>query len=222
MEKKTAILTGANSGIGEAITKTLSDDGWRVIGLTRQDCDLSDLAAVEQLANKLKDEVPIINALIHVAGVYHSHDEAFGQRDLEDYSPEWITATMNVGVTSLMILASRLLPNIAKDGAVIGVSGTFEFSPSGWLPYYTSKRALEDFLVGLAADYKSGPRVYGVSPSDTITPAYTKFFPEDAKNAQPATSVSLLVAHLLEGDSPYHNGDIVVVKHKKAAKGFHL
>jgi NAD(P)-dependent dehydrogenase (short-subunit alcohol dehydrogenase family) len=90
------------------------------------------------------------------------------------------------------------------------------------LPYYTSKRALEDFLTGLAEDYKSGPRVYGISPSDTNTPAYATFFPDDAKDAQPPNSISVLVDHLISGESPYHSGDIIVVKHKKAAKGFHL
>ena len=221
-EQKTAVVTGANSGIGEAIVKTLSDAGWKVVGLTRQDCDLSDMAAVGQLGDKLKEELPVIDALIHVAGVYHDESEAFVHRDLEDYSLEQIVLTMNVGVTSIMVLAAKLLPNIAKDGVVIGITGTFEAGASGWLPYYTGKRALEDFLIGLADDYKSGPLVYGISPSDTATPAYTKFFPDDAKRAQPANSISLLVDHIITGKSPYHSGDIIAVKHKKAAKAFHV
>lgn len=222
VHKKTAIVTGASSGIGKAVVRTFTEAGWNVVGLTSKDCDLSDLVATADLADKLRNEVPIVDALVHVAGVYHDKDEAFVHRDLEDYSPEWITAIMNVGVTSIMVLTSRLLPNIAKDGMVIGISGTFEGGASGWLPYYTSKRALEDFLVGLAQDYKSGPSVYGIAPSDTATPAYHKFFPDDVKNAQPANSVSLLVEHIVTGESPYHSGDIIVVKHKKAAKGFHL
>lgn len=205
--KKTAIITGANSGIGEAIVHTLSDAGWNVVGLTRDDCDLSDLKATAELVEKLRQEVPVIDVLIHAAGVYHSQNETQYHRDLEDYDPEWIAATMNVSVTSFMVLAGGLLPNMAKDGAVIGIGGTFEAGASGWLPYYTSKRALEDFLTGLAEDYKSGPRVYGISPFDTT----------DA-----AENVSLLVDHLISGESPYHSGDIIVVKHKKAAKGFHI
>jgi NAD(P)-dependent dehydrogenase (short-subunit alcohol dehydrogenase family) len=221
-DTKMAVITGANSGIGEAIVKTLMDAGWQVMGLTRADCDLADLAAVEEVGNRLKDELPVIDALIHVAGVYHDDADAPMHRDLEDCSPEQIAETMNVGVTSFMVLAARLLPNVAKDGVVIGISGTFENGASGWLPYYTSKRALEDFLVGLAEDYKSGPWVYGISPSDTNTPAYAKHFPESAKDAQPPNSISLLVEHLISGQSPYNSGDIVVVKHKKAAKGFHF
>jgi NAD(P)-dependent dehydrogenase (short-subunit alcohol dehydrogenase family) len=221
--RKVAIVTGASSGIGEAIVQTLTDGGWEVVALNRQQCDLADLAMTAEVGEVLREQYPKIDALIHVAGIYHSDDELFAHRDLEDYSPAWIAATMNVGVTGFMILASRLLPKIPKDGFVVGVSGTFEGSgATGWLPYFTSKRALEDFLAGLADDYKSGPKVFGISPSDTNTPAYAKYFPDDAKDAQPANSVSLLLEHIITGKSPYHSGDIVVVKNRKAAKGFHI
>lgn len=222
---KTAIITGANSSIGEAITRTLAEAGWRVVGLTRQDCDLADLAAVSELAGKLREEHMVIDALIHVAGVWHDQDQAFVNRDLEDCPPEMIAETMNVGVTSFMILAAKLMPNIAKNGLVVGVSGSFGMDhagASGWLPYFTGKRALEDFLVGLAHDYPSGPLVFGISPADTQSAAYNKFFPEQAKAAQPPNSVSLLLEHLVTGQSPYSSGDIIIVKDKKAAKGYHL
>ncbi len=219
--KKTAIITGANSGIGEVVVKTLKDAGWRVVGLTSEDCDMSDLVATAELADKLREEHLKVDALIHVAGIWHSDDEAFVHRDLEDYSSAWIAATMNVGVTSFMILTARLLPNLAKDGVVIGVSGTFTEGASGWLPYYTSKRALEDFLVGLSQDYPIGPKVYGISPADTNTAAFAKFFPDDAKDAQPRNSISTLVEHVVNGNSPYETGDIIAVKDKTAGKGYH-
>jgi NAD(P)-dependent dehydrogenase (short-subunit alcohol dehydrogenase family) len=224
-DKKTAIITGATSGIGQAIMKTLTDAGWEVVGLSSADCDLSDLVATAELAERLRDEHTKIDALIHVAGIWHSDSEAFVHRDLEDYDPAWITAIMNVGVTGFMLLTARLLPKIAKDGVVIGISGTFsdvDGGASGWLPYFTSKRALEDFLVGLAQDYPIGPKVYGISPSDTNTEAFATFFPDDAKTAQPPNSISLLVDHLISGDSPYASGDIVAVKDKKAGKGYHV
>lgn len=126
-----------------------------------------------------------------------------------------------------MILTAQLLPNMARDGAVIGISAMFKegvhdtHAASGWLPYYTSKRAMEDFIVGLAQDYRAGPRAYGIAPGDTATPAMAKFFPDVAKAAQPAHSVALLVQHLLRGDSPYQIGDIVAVKSRTSGKGYH-
>ena len=226
-EQKTAIVVGNGPGIGEAIVNTLSEEGWQVVGIGRNECDLSDLGAVADLADRLRGEHIKIDALIHAAGIWHDEEEAFVNRDMEDYDPGWIAATMNVGVTSFMILTARLLPNMARDGAVIGISAMFEESTrdsraaSGWLPYYTSKRAMEDFIVGLGQDYPSGPRVYGIAPGDTATPAMEKFFPDAAQAAQPAHSVALLAQHLLKGDSPYQIGDIVAVKSKTAGKGYH-
>lgn len=162
-----------------------------------------------------------IDALIHGAGIWHDANQALASRDLEDFSPTQIADTMNVGVTGFMIIAAVLLPRLAKDGVVIGVSGTFESGASGWLPYYTSKRALEDFLVGLAHDYPTGPRIFGVSPSDTATEAYHKFFPEDAATAQSPEAVADLVAKLADDELMYRSGEIIKIKVAKHASGYH-
>jgi 3-oxoacyl-[acyl-carrier protein] reductase len=222
MEKKTAIVTGASSGIGEAIVKTLGDAGWNVVALTSDNCNLADLEATAALADRLRDEYIKVDALIHVAAFWHDDQEAFANRDLEDYDPALVAATMNVGVTSFMMLAAKLLPVIAKDGLVIGISGIFPHGASGWLPYVTSKRALEDFLVGLAQDYPTGPRIFGISPGHTATTSFKQFFPQEAAKAQPPNSISLLIEHIITGESHYVSGDIIVVKDKKAAKGYHV
>lgn len=218
---KSAVLTGASSGIGQAIAKSLEAQGWKVIGLTRRDLDLSDPKETAHEAEKLADKILKLDALVHVAGIWHDGEKAMAHRDLEDYNSQEIVDSMNVGVTGFMLLAAALLPKLAKNGAVIGVSSTFESGASGWLPYYTSKRALEDFLVGLAEDYPNGPRVFGVSPSDTNTPVYEKFFPEDAAGAQPPEAVAEAVTQLILGELPYKSGDIIRVKAGKHAAGFH-
>lgn len=232
-QRKLAIVFGVGPGIGLEIVNTLQKLQWQVVAVSRDDCDLADLDAVARYADELRAQYPVVHAVVHAAGIWHDEQEAFVNRDLEDYDPAWIAATMNVGVTSFMMLAAKLLPNIAREGFVIGISAMFEIgahrtvdapdihAASGWLPYYTSKRALEDFLVGLAQDYRSGPLVYGIAPGDTNTPAMEQFFPEIASTAQPAHSVSLLVEHLLQGDAPYHSGDIIAVKARISGKGYH-
>lgn len=218
---KTAIITGISSGIGRAIAKQLQTRGWEVVGLTRGEIDLAHLDQVAAEAKKLADDMPKVDALIHVAGIWHDAERAFAHLDLEDFSPDQIAATMNVGVTSFIILAAALLPKLTKTGVVIGISGTFESGASGWLPYYTSKRALEDFLIGLAQDYPKGPRVFGISPADTATPAYKKFYPDDVADAQPPEVVADLVAKLLEGSPAYKSGHIIELRYGKPAAGFH-
>jgi NAD(P)-dependent dehydrogenase (short-subunit alcohol dehydrogenase family) len=218
---KTAIITGTSSGIGRAIHKELENQDWEVIGLTRGEMDLAKLDDVAHEARKLADKTPRLDALIHVAGIWHDHEKVLANRDLEDFEPREIIDTMNVGVTSFMLLVAALLPKLTKSGAVIGISGTFESGATGWLPYYTSKRALEDFLVGLAEDYPSGPRVFGISPADTATEVYKKFYPKLAAEAQPPEAIAALIAKLVEGDSPYKSGDIIELRGGKPVAGFH-
>ncbi len=210
-----AIVTGVSSGIGQAIKSLLEEKGWEVVGLTHKELDLSDLSAVS------KYQLPKADALIHVAGVWHSEKEALADKNLEQFSPEQIIETMNVGVTSFMVLAAKVLPSMSERGTIIGVSGTFNKGAKGWLPYYTSKRALEDFLVGLSQDYPKGPRVYGISPADTATPAYKKFFPEYATEAQEPEAVAKVILELLEG-SEHKTGTILKVREGKVSSGYHV
>lgn len=219
---KTAVITGGSSGIGKAIIETLKDNGWKVIAPSRKQMDLTDLAEVEKVAAKLAGTHQPIDALIHVAGVWHNKSAVYANKDLEDFTPEQIIETMLVGLTSFMVLTAKLLPRLSKHGAVVGITGTFGDGASGWLPYYTSKRALEDFLVGLAQDYPSGPNVFGISPADTATPAYEKFYPQYASGAQPPKAVANLCLELLNGQTGYKSGSIIELRGGKTKPGFHV
>jgi NAD(P)-dependent dehydrogenase (short-subunit alcohol dehydrogenase family) len=157
--------------------------------------------------------------VIHVAGIWHDDQAAF-RKDLEDYSDAQIADAMNVGLTGFMILLSRLLPKMPRDSTIIGVSGTFADGASGWLPYYTSKRGLEDMLVGLSQDYPNGPQVFGVSPADTATKAYEKFFPQYVDEAQPADVVAKEVSRLLAKPDVV-TGTIIELRDSKTRPGFH-
>jgi NAD(P)-dependent dehydrogenase (short-subunit alcohol dehydrogenase family) len=215
---KTAFLTGGSSGIGQAIKLLLEENGWEVIAPSHKELDLSRLDTVaDKTAQAVKDAVTI-QSVIHVAGIWHDEQAVF-RKDLEDYTPEQVAATLNVGLTGFMIALSRLLPKMPKDGAVVGISGTFADGASGWLPYYVSKRGLEDLLIGLSQDYPNGPRVYGVSPADTATEAYARFFPEHTSGAQPPEAVAQEVYRLLTTAVP--TGSVVEVRHSVAKPGFH-
>ncbi len=219
-----------------AVGDALQKQGWQVMGLSHDDLDMSDLEAVAAAGDKLREEVIKIDALIHVAGIWHydnapKHDEpasemigdtAHDHRDLEDFGWQEIANTMNVGVTGFMVLTAKLMPNIAKEGCIIGVSGTFNEGASGWLPYYTSKRALEDFIQGLSQDYPHGPFVYGVSPADTATTAYAEHFPENLDNAQSPEVVGSLIATLVTPNENYKTGGVIAVRDGHVEPGFHV
>ena len=72
------IVTGANCGLGEAITERLIDKGEEVVGLTRSvsrlkiktiECDVSNYASVKNASKKVKQLKMPLKAFINAAGV---------------------------------------------------------------------------------------------------------------------------------------------------------
>jgi 3-oxoacyl-[acyl-carrier protein] reductase len=230
MDRKTAVVTGVSSGIGQAIAHVLLRNSWRVIGISRTPgeepavehvaLDLADLRATAKVGEQIASALGKIDAFIHVAGIWHDENTVLAGKKLEEFSTEQIMDTMDVGATSCLVLCSKLLP-VIKTGAIIGISGTFAEGGAGWLPYYTSKRALEDFLHGLARDY-TNLKVYGISPSDTATPAYARFYSQFLSSAQPPEAVAHLAIELLEGGASYKSGDIIQVRKGIASHGYHV
>ena len=88
---KTAIVTGANSGMGKATVKALSDQGMTVVMLCRSEerdraacelllrenskrnldlmiCDLGDFDSIRSFARRVKEKYPCIDVLVNNAG----------------------------------------------------------------------------------------------------------------------------------------------------------
>lgn len=216
---KTAFITGGTSGIGKATVKILKDNGWQVIAPTHQELNLNDLSELGKYANKIASNLEHLDAFIHIAGVWHNQDEALADKVFGSYNSNQIIEAMNVGVTSAMVLMNAFRP-IMKNSTVIGISGTFNSGAKGWVPYFTSKRALEDFLVGLNQD-EIDLKVYGISPADTATEAYKKFYPEYFNEAQSPSEIAKLILSLLNNDSDFSSGDIIELREGKTRIAFH-
>src|SRR5690348_3421136 len=107
---KTAVITGASSDMARALTQQLQDAGWTVKGILRDAVDLSDLAAVRLYANTLAENLESVDAFAHFAGVWHDANKALAGVRLEQFSAEEVAGSMNVGVTSFMVLLTKLLP----------------------------------------------------------------------------------------------------------------
>jgi NAD(P)-dependent dehydrogenase (short-subunit alcohol dehydrogenase family) len=108
---------------------------------------------------------------------------------------------------------------MGKGSSIVNLSGTFENGAKGWLPYFASKRALEDFTLGLAEELRGkGIRVNCVSPSDTATEEYQKYFPEDARDASTPEQVAKLVVDVAEKDEM---GKFWVIKKRRVFEGYH-
>jgi NAD(P)-dependent dehydrogenase (short-subunit alcohol dehydrogenase family) len=180
---RTAIVTGAGSGIGRATAVRLAREGARVVA--------ADLAAdrLEQLAGEFPDLdlVPVagdiateegaqavvaaaggrVDALANVAGIM---DSFLPPAEVDDATWERVFA---VNVTAAMRLTRAVLPLMldAGAGAIVNVSSeaSLRASASG-AAYTASKHALNGLTKSTAVFYKgNGIRANAVAPGPVAT-----------------------------------------------------
>lgn len=236
-QSKVALVTGASSGIGSAVTRYLIKKNYLVIILARDTnrinktihgldekglksydfipTDLASTDSVNQTISLVLSRYSQIDLVVHAASIYHNDQKAFFNIPYTKYSHQDILNTLNVTLTSLMLLTNGLTPTFTGKTQIITISGTFESGAKGWLPYYVAKKGLEDFTVGLAQELTDqGIKVNCISPSDTLTDSYKKFFPQYANPAttiKPADIVDT-VSFLISPKAKYINGQIIAIK----------
>ena len=112
--------------------------------------DLSTIDSLNMCISSVKKEASTIDILINVAGIWHGKDEVYAKRDFETFPQKVILDTYTVGMIAPTLFAHAFIPLIPKGGKIVNISGTFESGAKGWLPYFVSKRAIEDLTIGLA------------------------------------------------------------------------
>ena len=176
---KTAIVTGATSGIGEASARALARAGWQVIVTGRRadrlreladelgeaahaaTFDVRDDAAVAAAIDALPERFRGIDLLVNNAGL--ALGTAPAQRaDLD----QWRTM-IDTNVTALVAITHRLLPGlIERRGAIINiasVAGTYPY-PGGNV-YGGTKAFVQQFTLNLRSDlHGTGVRVSAIDP----------------------------------------------------------
>lgn len=228
--EKIALVTGASSGLGQAISKELGGAGYQLILTARNKtkfgnfaADLSDSLSIHRLIGNIKKQTKKIDVLVNVAGIWHGNNEVFAGKNLTEFSEKNIVDTMMVGIMAPLLLSYYLLPLMPEKSHIINISGTFESGAKGWLPYFVSKRAIEDLTVGLAEDMAEKKiQVNGISPSDMATPAFKKFFPQYFDDGIDPNFVAKQVVKLVSSFDHNLSGKIFVMKKdEKPFTAFH-
>lgn len=189
---KTALITGASSGIGEAFSEALIKQGLDLILVARSGDKLYATAArlakiypgrrVEVIAADLSlphpgatlakkvealgltVDVLVNNAGFGLAGHFHKNDAVRQQQMI----------ALNIG--AVVDLAQTFLPQMAERGvgAIINIASLAGFQPTPFMTVYGATKAFVlSFSEGLWAEYRrKGIRVLAVCPG----PVDTAFF----------------------------------------------
>lgn len=181
-EAKTALVTGANRGIGLEFAKQLTERGFTVIGTARQpeeaadlkalgarvlQLDVTDSASVAAMASAL-DGVAI-DLLINNAGIVGHVAGSIVETDWDQ-----IGMTLEVNAIGPMRVTQALLPNLlAGNGKTIvqitSIMGSIKANPGNYHGYSASKAAL-NMLNSLLAKELAGEGVTAV----VIHPGWVK------------------------------------------------
>ncbi|MBV9809133.1 MAG: SDR family NAD(P)-dependent oxidoreductase [Solirubrobacterales bacterium] len=176
-----AFVTGASSGLGEAIARRFAGAGVRVVAAARRGdrlrrlvdefgedlilisvLDVRDRDAIEQLAASLPPEFADVDVLVNNAGL------ALGLEPAQEASVEDWEQMIDTNCTGLVYATRALLPGMVarRRGHVVNlgsVAATYPY-PGGNV-YGATKAFVRQFSLGLRADlHGTGVRVTCIEP----------------------------------------------------------
>ena len=174
---RSAIVTGAGSGIGAAVARKLAAEGYGVVLSGRRVGLLEELAAelgeavvvagdvgepahADTLAAAARDEFGGLDALVNNAGIGSS-------ASLGDDEPERWDALLRTNLTGAFLVTRAALPLLLeRRGAVVNIASVNAMRAGpGWASYCVSKAGLVMLAQSLANDYgPQGLRANAVCP----------------------------------------------------------
>jgi NAD(P)-dependent dehydrogenase (short-subunit alcohol dehydrogenase family) len=225
-EPRTAIVTGASSGIGLGATKALLDHGYRVVANSRTITKSTELKASDHLV-LVDGDIGLKETAIKVADAAIKH---FGRIDLllnnagiylpkpfTEYTPEDFEVMIHTNVAGYFFITQQAVVQMRKQksGHIVSISTALTDQPLAGAPIslpVITKSTLPAFSRALAMEYVAdGIRANTISPGVVDTPMHANDDHEFLKKLHPIpqlVQVSELVAALLYLESaPMVNGE---------------
>ncbi len=168
-DKKTAVVTGASSGIGKEIAANLTEKGYTVVNVSRREsentdffpCDLSDPVQTENTAKQIIQKYGKIDLIVNNAGLGIS-----GATEL--LPQESVRHVMEVDYFAPLLFTRALLPAVPAGGKIVMISSACALFALPYRGVYCSaKAALNMLSFGLRMELKHNQiDVVSVCPGD--------------------------------------------------------
>jgi NADP-dependent 3-hydroxy acid dehydrogenase YdfG len=162
LEGKTAIVTGASSGIGAATAYALADNGARVAGGARRvdqleteialELDVTDPAGSERFVEQAVAELGGLDILVNNAGL------GLGREPFDNSTEEDEETVLETNVHGVVRLTRLCLPHIRDGGHIVNLGSVAGRQPyENAAVYVTSKFAVRGFTYALREDLLGRP-----------------------------------------------------------------
>ncbi|HVJ95755.1 MAG TPA: SDR family oxidoreductase [Acidimicrobiia bacterium] len=230
-DARVAIITGASRGLGRAIARSLTADGWALVIDARGSRELATFATelsgttnVRALAGDVRDgdhQAALIAAARELGGIdlLVNNASVLGpspQPRLAEYPLDELSYVYEVNALAPLALTQRALSELrARNGVVVNVTSDAAAEPyEGWGGYGSSKAALEQLGNILGAE-EPDVHVYTFDPGDMRTQMHQDAFPGEDISDRPEPETVIPAFRRLLATTPasgrYRAADFAVV-----------
>jgi NAD(P)-dependent dehydrogenase (short-subunit alcohol dehydrogenase family) len=224
MQSRTALVTGASSGIGEATAERLAMAGYKVYGTTRRAAEASQrsfkLLPLDVTSDKSVETTVLevlrlegrIDLLVNNAGFGIAPGAA------EESSIEQARSIFETNFFGIVRMTRAVVPQMRrqKAGRIINIGSVLGFLPAPYAALYAAtKHAVEGYSESLDHELRTrGIRVSVIEPAYTKTRFDANFVEPDSKLDEYREIRAVLGRTLAEvmaaADDPYVVADVVV------------
>ncbi len=191
LKGKTAIITGASDGLGEAVAFGLSREGVNLALIARRKdrlaeikkqikgvkvevypCDLKDIHQIKQTVKRIIVDFNNVDVLLNIAGIWQK------KMPVEEIEEQIISDVIATNLTGLIQITRLVLPVLKKqdEAAVINVSSTSGYKiPPGQSVYSASKWGVRGFTEVIREDLReTNVKVSGIYQAGMKTGLFFK------------------------------------------------